>query len=301
MENVLSCQAHRAKEGTGLSPYLTLTKPRLTLLILFTVGAGFVLGASGRPEGPLLGLILLGVGLVAGGTSALNQYLERDLDARMERTANRPLPSGTLPPQAALAFGIACCGAGLLTLGIAFPPATAFLTAACSLLNLLAYTPLKRRSSLSTLIGAVTGALPILIGWTAAAGKPTLDAWILFGILFIWQMPHFLALSLIYKEDYARAGMQMLSVLDDPDGKMTSRQIVLYSVVLVPTSLMPAVSGLAGSAYFGSAAALSLGMLLGAVRLRKGPSIDRARRLFRYSLVYIPVLLLALMLDQKGG
>jgi len=277
--------------------FVALAKPRLNFLVVASTLAGYVMAGS---EG--LGLLrlmgtLIGTGLVAGGASAFNQVLERDVDALMRRTRLRPLPDQRLHPFEGTLFAAAIAMTGLLMLA-----ATANLLAAgVALLTLVTYvaiyTPLKRRTSFGTVIGAVPGALPPLIGWAAARGSLSPEAWTLFGIVFFWQLPHFLAIAWIYREDYARAGFPMLPVIE-PDGRSTGRQSVLYAAALVPLSLAPKLMGLAGQVYF--AGALALGVLFVAltVRFARTRSIGDARRVFFASIVYLP-LIWALMIADK--
>ncbi len=280
-----------------LGALFELTKARIVALVLVTVGAAFYLAAPPGTPVALLAHTLFGTALVAGGTNALNQVLEADVDARMRRTRGRPLPSGRLArgPAAVFAWSLGLGGAAYLgvTVGAA--------VAAIALLTLVSYgfvyTPLKRRTSLATLVGAVPGALPVLGGWMAARGEAGAGAWVLFGILFLWQLPHFLALAWIYRDEYAAAGLRMLSV-GDPDGRRTFRQAALASVALVSVSLAPTVVGLAGPIYFWCALGLSAWMVWAAGRAALAPSVAGARRLFRASVAYLPLLLTVMMLDR---
>lgn len=278
--------------------YLELTKPRIVALVLGTVAAGFfAAGARSAADILLLAHTLVGSALVAGGTNALNQLFERDVDARMQRTARRPLPSGRLRPGEAAVFAWGAGLTGILYLALLVNVTTAVLAAATLASYVFLYTPLKRRSSISTLIGAVPGALPMVGGWAAAGVPLGAPAWSLFWILFLWQLPHFLALSWLYRDDYARAGLQMLSV-DDPDGHWTFKQATLYALALVPASLAPAMVGVAGTAYFAGALGLSVVYLAGAGLAAAAPSARTARRLFLISLVYLPALLALLIADR---
>lgn len=274
-----------------------LTKPRIVGLVLVTVGVVFAIASDGPIAWILLGHTLVGTALVAGGTNALNQVLEADVDALMPRTRWRPLPSGRLAPGPAAAFAWAV-GLG----GVAYLTATVnAVAAAIAALTLgsyvFLYTPLKRRTSLATLVGAVPGALPVLGGWAAARGRPGLEAWVLFGILFLWQLPHFLALAWLYRDQYAAAGLRMLSV-DDPGGRTTFRQAGLASVALLSASLMPTIVGVAGLAYFWGALLLSAGLAAIAGAAALAPTTARARRLFTASVVYLPALLLLMLVDK---
>jgi protoheme IX farnesyltransferase len=245
----------------------------------------------------LLAHTLIGTALVAGGAAALNQVLERDTDGRMRRTASRPLPRGRLSVVESTWFGVALSTAGLLDLALATNPAAALVAAATLISYVLVYTPLKTRTSLATLVGAVPGALPPVIGWAAASGSITLPALVLFGIVFFWQMPHFLAIAWMYRHDYARAGIPMLPVLE-PDGRRTGHQALLYAAALWPVSLLPALVGLAGSAYSIVATALGFAFIGLAAMFARDRSQTNARRLFLFSLLYLTLLWGALVIDR---
>lgn len=284
--------------------YVELTKPRITLMVLVTAAVGSVLGqgigAGGGGGGPALGLLvhtLLGTGLVASCGSALNQVLERRLDARMRRTADRPLPSGRLDPDRALAFAVALGVLGLAELAVAVNLLTAALGAATLVGYVFVYTPLKRVTSLATVVGAAPGAMPPVMGWAAVTGELGTGAWVLFGILFFWQLPHFLAIAWMYREDYARAGFPMLPVLE-PDGGSTARQAVLWSAALVPLSLLPSAVGLTGGVY--AVGALVLGVVYLAASLVFGHARTgvAGRRLLLVSVVYLPGILGAMLADR---
>jgi protoheme IX farnesyltransferase len=282
-----------------VSAYVSLTKPRLVLLVLVTVAVGFLLGVRGNfARNTLLSLTatLTGTALVAGGAGALNQWLERDRDARMRRTSNRALPSGRLAPSEAAVFGglLVLVGTTLLLLGAnRLAAEVALLT---FFLYVFVYTPLKTCTTLNTVIGAVPGALPPVIGWVAATGRLGIEAWALFLIVFLWQFPHFLAIAWIYREDYRRAGFRMLTAAD-PNGAITGRQAVTYALALVPAGLMPATVGLAGPIYFAGALLLGLLYLTEAARFWFGASDRRARRLLRASFLYLPAILILLLLN----
>ncbi len=268
---------------------LALTKPRVTLLVVLTTVAACYVGARAPLGWPLLGELALGTGMLAGGTAALNQLWERRTDALMARTSARPLPAGRLkPPPAALLGGVLAL-AGCAVLGLRVNWLCAGLGAATTALYLLAYTPMKFRSPLSTLVGAFPGAGPVLMGWAAARGRLDAAAWILFGIQFLWQFPHFLAIAWLYKEQYERAGIRMLPVVDE-NGAETSRQVLLYTLALLPVSLLPAVIGLAAPAYFAGALALGLGLLWASARSVRERSRASYRRLLRASVLYLPLL-----------
>lgn len=277
--------------------YLELTKPRITALVLVTAAAGFTMASPGPLALGLLAHTLLGVALVAGGTSAMNQVLERDVDALMSRTRSRPLPAGRISTVPAAVFSGALAAGGIAYLAFTVNALTAGLAAASFALYDFLYTPLKRVHSFSTVIGAVPGALPILGGWTAAGGALDAGGWSLFGILFLWQLPHFLALAWILREDYGGAGLRMLSV-GDAGAFHTRHQTLVYTLALLPMTLLPAVLGLAGPVYFGAALALGAGFLRVAARFCRDARGTGARRVFRYSILYLPLLLLVLVLDR---
>jgi heme o synthase len=284
--------------GRGMA-YLSLTKPRLVVLVLATVAAGFFLGARWefRPVAVVsLAATLVGTALVAGGAGALNQWLERDRDALMRRTAGRALPSGRIAAREALLFGglLVAGGSLVLLLGAGILAAlVAFLTA---VLYVVVYTPLKTRTTLNTLVGAIPGALPPLIGWAAAAGRLGPEAWTLFLIVFLWQFPHFLAIAWIYREDYRRAGFRMLTA-DDARGRRTGCQAFSYALVLVPAGLLPAMIGLAGPVYSVGALLLGLFYLADAARFWLGAGDSRARRLLYSSFLYLPAILVLLLVN----
>lgn len=278
---------------TTLTPYWTLTKPGITRLVTLTAGAGFWLGARGDPDLGRLALALVGTGLVVGGTNALNQWWERDADARMDRTRGRPLPAGRLRPGAALAFAVVISLAGIAWLALFVNALTTLLAAVSLATYVFAYTPLKRRTPAALFVGAVPGALPILGGWTAAGAGLTAAGWVLFAILFLWQIPHFLALGWLYREDYVRGGFAMLS-RNDSTGSITAAQALWFTAALVAASLLPAGVGLAGLPYVGAAAVLGVALVASSVALWRAPTPAAARRLFVASVAYLPGLLLLL-------
>jgi heme o synthase len=282
-----------------------LTKPRIVLLVAITAAAGYALGVRTLPPGQypasssaalwwVLVHALFGTSLVAGGTSALNMIVERDVDALMRRTARRPLPAGRVDLGAATAFAWTISVLGVLELVLFVNALTALLAAATLLVYVYVYTPLKRRTSLATLVGAIPGALPIVGGWTAAGAPLDARAAALFAILFLWQLPHVLALSWIHREDYARAGLRMMSV-NDAEGRETFRQAALDAVALLPVSLAPVLLSMAGWPYFALALSLSITLVVLALAGARAPSLARARRLFLATLAYLPLLLGALV------
>ena len=277
--------------------YVVLTKPDVTFLVVITTLAGFYLGSSGPIEWSVLLSTVCATILVAGGTAALNQYVERDLDAVMRRTAARPLPTGQLRPRDALIFGVLTIVAGAAWLAFAANVLAALVALTTTVLYLGLYTPLKRRTPLSTAVGAIPGALPPLIGWAAAHGSLSLGGWILFAILFFWQFPHFMSIAWMYREDYARAGIKMLPVVDR-NGDSTFRQIVCTSAILVWVSALPSVIGMAGIGYF--FIALILGMILLQVGLwaNRSRTNIRAKWLMHATVAHIPLLLIFMVLDK---
>ena len=280
-----------------LSDYLALTKPRVVAMVLVTTAVGFHLGSVGSPLFLRLLYTLAGTALAAAGTLALNEYMERDVDARMERTRHRPLPEGRVHPGEALGLGCALLVAGVALLALAVEPLAAVVTAAIATIYLLLYTPLKRVSSLCSLVGAIPGALPPVAGWAAARGTLGPEPWILFAIMFLWQIPHTLAIGRMYRDDYARAGIRVLPVVDR-DGRTTGLQAVTNCLALLPVALLPTVVGLAGAAYFLVALVLGLAFLWSAVGLARGGRAADARRLLFTSLVYLPVVLAVMALDK---
>ena len=280
-----------------LADYLELAKPRIAVLALVTVTVGYVLGSADALQMLPLFHALLGIALVAAGSSALNQFVERRSDARMRRTADRPLPSGRLHPVAALGFGLATGLGGCAYLAVLVNVLTASLALATLLLYTLAYTPLKRITSLCTAVGAVPGALPPLLGWTASGAPINSGALSLFAILYVWQFPHFLAIVWLYRDEYADAGFRMLPAVR-PALRITGIMAVTYALALLPVSLLPGRLGLAGDGYLLAAAVLGIGYLLFAVRFAWNESAASARGLVFSSLVYLPSLLTALTWDH---
>ncbi len=280
-------------------PFWELTKPGITRLVVFTSGAGFYLASRGPLEWLTLLNMLFGTALVASGANALNQYAERDANALMRRTARRPLPSGRLGSAEALIFAVSIAFIGLVHLWFLVNPVTAGVVLASLLSYLLVYTPLKRRTWWATLAGAVPGALPALAGWTAATGRIGAGGLALFGIVFVWQMPHFFALGWMYREDYERGGFRMLSRFD-PTGIRTGRQTVLYTMALLPVSLLPSFLGVTGRLYAMGAVLLGLGFLGLGLTLLSDRARGQARRVFVGSILYLPALLALMMIDRAG-
>jgi protoheme IX farnesyltransferase len=286
-----------AARRTALSDYVELTKPRITLMVVLTTVVGFVMGSASGIALPALLAAVLGTGLVASGASALNMLLERRTDARMRRTRSRPLPSGRLRPAEALAFGLALTCAGLLELTLGCGPLAATVAFASWASYVFVYTPLKTVTSLSTLVGAVPGALPPVIGWAAARGTLDAGAAVLFAILFLWQVPHFLAIAWLYRDDYAEGGLPMLPVLD-PAGRLTFRQAVAHCIALLLVSLAPTAAGMAGLVYLAGAAALGAALTAVALRAAVLRTTAAARSLFLSSVLYLPVLYVLLLVDR---
>jgi protoheme IX farnesyltransferase len=281
-----------------LADYWTLTKPEVNFLVLVSALVGFYLAAGGTVRGWLLFHTLMGTLLVASGTGTLNQYLERRTDAFMRRTANRPLPAGRLTGQEALWFGILLSVAGGAELWIAANRLTSMLALATLATYLVLYTPLKRRTPLCTLVGAFPGAMPPLIGWAAVRNGLSGQAWVLYAILFLWQFPHLLAIAWMYREDYARAGLQMLP-RHDRDGRATVRQIITCTLALLPVSLIPALTGNAGRIYLVGAGILGAGFMYYGARLAARRTNVLAKQLLMASIVYLPLVFALLMLDHR--
>ena len=266
-------------------------------MILITTAAGFYLGAQQSVDWLLCLHTLIGAGLTAAGVLGLNQYLERDVDAQMKRTQERPLPDGRMNPLEALFVGAALTSGGMLYLTFVVNMLSGFVISLIVVSYLFLYTPLKRKTSLCTLIGAVPGALPPVVGWVAARGSLTGEAWVLFAILFLWQLPHSLAIAIIYREDYANAGFRLLPVIH-PDGASTCRQIVINCVALLGIGLLPALYNLAGSIYFFTALVAGVAFLAFGIHLARTRSVKAARYLLYASLLYLPVIFITMALDK---
>ena len=294
---VATAHPWQARARRVTADYFILTKPRVVLMVLVTTAVGFYLGSPGEVLALRLLHTLVGTALAAAGTIALNQFLERDGDALMERTRRRPLPDGRMEPAQALVFGMGITLGGILYLLLVVDPLTALVTALTAGSYLFVYTPLKRRTTLCSLPGAVSGALPPMAGWVAACGELGYGAWVLFSILFLWQIPHSLAIAWIYRTDYARAGIRLLPVVE-PDGASTGRQVVTYALALLMVGLMPTLVGLTGPLYLSGALILGTGLLACGVILAVCRSVADARRLLYASLVYLPALLVLMALDK---
>ena len=280
-----------------LTDLVVLTKPRVVLMVLVTTLIGYYVALPGPADWARVIHLVIGTVLAAGGTLALNQYWERDIDARMERTRLRPLPDGRLMPLEALLFGVTITAVGVLYLAALVNLPAAAVTAAVVVLYLFAYTPMKLRTPLATLVGAVPGALPPVTGWVAAREDFALGAAVLFGILFLWQLPHTLAIARLYREDYARAGVLVLPVVDEHGGS-TERQMMTGVVGLLVVSLLPTLIGLAGAVYFTGALVLGLVFVAAGAMQARSRSTVAARRVLFASLLYLPVLLALLAFDK---
>jgi len=280
-----------------VSVFADLVKARLTSLVLLTTLAGFYLGSRGSMNFVLMFNAIAGTALVAAGAAALNQLLERDYDARMRRTQNRPLPSGRLQPTTVMLAGGICAVAGLIYLALAVNLLTCVIGAVTLVSYLFIYTPLKRVTWLNTAVGAVPGALPPLMGWTAARGELSSEGWVLFAIVAFWQIPHFMAIAWMYREDYARAGFKMLPVIDS-DGHRTSQQAIRHTLGLLFVSLCPFAFKLAGPVYLIGALVLGIVFLSCAIRFARQLSLARAHQLFLASILYLPMLLAVMVLDK---
>lgn len=288
--------------------YVELTKPRITWLILMSTGIGYFFGLRGASNWwqflsnlhfwPLLHT-LVGTGLIASGTAALNQWYERDADRLMRRTAQRPLPTGRVSANGALAFGILLSVAGFLELWLGVNLLAGSIGVFTLASYLFFYTPLKQRTWWSTTIGAIPGAMPPVIGYAAAAGTLTLQSSVLFAILFLWQFPHFYSIAWMYKEDYARAGIRMLPVVE-PDCRSTARQILLYGMVLIPVSLLPGILGMSGRIYLVGALLLGLFYLYSGVRVTLERTLSRARGVLLTSVLYLPLIYGLMLIDRPG-
>ena len=289
--------AEHVKSANRSSDFLALTKPRLNLLVLITTLGGLYLAAPYGVSMWLLVHTVIGTALVAGGAAALNQVWERRTDGLMRRTRRRPLPAGRVDVHEGAWFGVALSIVGVADLALKVNLLSALVASATLVSYVLVYTPLKTRTSLSTLIGAVPGALPPVIGWAAVTGSITLPALVLFAIVFFWQMPHFLAIAWLYRDDYARADIPLLPVLE-PDGRRTGQQALLYAAALWPVSILPVLVGLGGLLYTIVATALGFAFIAIAALFARERSVATARRLFLFSILYLPLLWTALVIDR---
>ena len=290
-----AARAHNTKSGD----FVTLTKPRLNFLVLLTTAAAFSLGAG--PQSRLIDLVhtLVGTFLVAGGAAALNQVWERRTDRLMRRTQRRPLADERMSVMSGTVFGLVLTVAGVAELALFINTLSASVALVTTATYILFYTPLKLRTSLSTIAGAVPGALPAVIGWAAATNTLSIQGWVLFGIVFMWQMPHFLAIAWMYRDEYARAGMPLLPVIE-PDGRSTGRQAVLYTAALIPLSMAPTGVGLATAYYLVGAITLGAVLMVLSLEFSAKRNMDTARRLFYGSILYLPILWAILVFDHRA-
>ena len=272
-----------------LAAYVELTKPRIAFMLVLTSAAGFYLGSFEGFNFVLFANSMIGIALLAFGVATLNQYIERKTDALMERTAKRPLPTNKISPNEALVFGLVQCAAAELYLLLLVNALTAALGLVVIIGYVLLYTPLKTRTSASTAIGALPGAMPPLMGWTSAADSINLGAWTLFALLFLWQFPHFLAIASMYKEQYAKAGIKMLPTLEK-DGRITARQIVVFSILMVPVSLAPFFIGMSGIYYLVGASVLGIWFLWTSIQTARTKTVEQSRRLLLVSVLYLPII-----------
>lgn len=305
----LNSMGHSVSQATvpAWRDYIELTKPRITWLILMSTAIGYCAGLPHADWRELIGHLdfwqlfhtVLGTGLIASGTAALNQWYERDADRCMRRTAGRPLPSGRISTSGAMWFGIALSVSGFVELWAGVNLLAALLGAFTLGCYLFLYTPMKQKTWLSTTVGAIPGAMPPMIGYAAATGTITGEAWILFAILFLWQFPHFYAIAWMYRDDYARAGIRMLPVVE-PDGRSTSRQIVIYGLALIPVSIVPTLAGMSGYIYGFGALLLGLWFLWSGVRVALDRSTMRARGVLMASVLYLPLIYGLMLIDRPG-
>lgn len=272
-----------------LAAFFELTKPRIAFMLVLTSAAGFYLGADKGFNFTIFINAMIGITLLAFGVATLNQVWERKTDALMERTANRPLPTNKVTVSEALIFGVLLCLTAEIYLAVLVNPLTAILGLVVIIGYVLIYTPLKTRTSMSTAIGAIPGALPPLMGFTSSAGEITLGAWVLFAILFLWQFPHFLAIAWMYREQYAKAKILMLPVIE-PAGKITAKQIVIFTLLLIPVSLAPYFLGVAGVVYLIGASLLGMWFLAASIQAARAKSVEQARKLLLVSVIYLPIL-----------
>lgn len=280
-----------------VAEFVTLGKPRIVLMVLATTVVGFYLGSAGAVDWVRLLTTTIGTGLAAGGALALNQYLERDVDARMERTRLRPLPGGTLLPIDALVFGVSVAATGVLLLSLAVNIASGLVTGLTLVIYLLVYTPLKRSTPLSSIFGAIAGALPPIAGWLAARGELGVGAYILFAILFLWQMPHTMAIAWLYREDFARAGVRLLPIIA-PHGHHTSWKVTLNCLALAAAGGLPTLLGVCGLTYLIVASVLGCVLVVSGVHLARSRTPGAARQLLYVTLCYLPVLLATMAFDR---
>ena len=282
-----------------LGAFFELTKPRITFLILVSTALGFYLGSQGEINSNQFAVTIIGTFLLAGGAGAINHFVEKDLDKLMDRTQSRPIPAGIISSKSALFFGVSISMFGFIILATLVNHLTAILGLMTVLLYIFVYTPLKKITWLNTTIGAIPGAMPALGGWAASANELDPNAWILFSILFLWQHPHFYAIALMCKEDYEKAGFQMLPVIERESNR-TNRQIMWHAFLLIPVSLFFVVTGVLGEIYFWGASALGVGYLISGIPLLKSTTFDNAKFLLKISVIYLPALLVVMFIDLNN-
>ena len=282
-----------------LGAFFELTKPRITFLILVSTALGFYLGSQGKINSNQFALTIIGTFLLAGGAGAINHFVEKDLDKLMDRTQSRPIPAGIISGKNALFFGVSITIIGFIILAASVNHLTAILGLITVLLYIFVYTPLKKITWLNTTIGAIPGAMPALGGWAASANALDPNAWILFSILFLWQHPHFYAIALMCKEDYKKAGFQMLPVIEKESNR-TNRQILWHAFLLIPVSLFFVVTGILGEIYFWGASALGFGYLISGIPLLKDTTVENAKLLLKTSVIYLPALLIVIFIDLNS-
>ena len=282
-----------------LGAFFELTKPRITFLILVSTALGFYLGSQGKINSNQFAFTMVGTFLLAGGAGAINHFVEKDLDKLMDRTQSRPIPAGIISGKNALFFGVSITIIGFIILAALVNHLTAILGLITVLLYIFIYTPLKKITWLNTTIGAIPGAMPALGGWAASANALDPNAWILFSILFLWQHPHFYAIALMCKEDYKKAGFQMLPVIENESNR-TNRQILWHAFLLIPVSLFFVVTGILGEIYFWGASALGFGYLISGIPLLRDTTVDNAKLLLKTSVIYLPALLIVIFIDLNN-
>ena len=282
-----------------LGAFFELTKPRITFLILVSTALGFYLGSQGKINSNQFAFTMVGTFLLAGGAGAINHFVEKDLDKLMDRTQSRPIPAGIISGKNALFFGVSTTIIGFIILAALVNHLTAILGLITVLLYIFIYTPLKKITWLNTTIGAIPGAMPALGGWAASANALDPNAWILFSILFLWQHPHFYAIALMCKEDYKKAGFQMLPVIEKESNR-TNRQILWHAFLLIPVSLFFVVTGILGEIYFWGASALGFGYLISGIPLLRDTTVDNAKLLLKTSVIYLPALLIVIFIDLNS-
>ena len=285
--------------SSQLGAFFELTKPRITFLILVSTALGFYLGSQGKINSNQFALTIIGTFLLAGGAGAINHFVEKDLDKLMDRTQSRPIPAGIISGKNALFFGVSITIIGFIILAASVNHLTAILGLITVLLYIFVYTPLKKITWLNTTIGAIPGAMPALGGWAASANALDPNAWILFSILFLWQHPHFYAIALMCKEDYKKAGFQMLPVIEKESNR-TNRQILWHAFLLIPVSLFFVVTGILGEIYFWGASALGFGYLISGIPLFRDTTVDNAKLLLKTSVIYLPALLIVIFIDLNS-